>query len=91
MYNCATPSESMASLHGRNMDALLQSVSVIVRIVSYSPDGGNFVMKSMAIVSNGLAFCYDPGPHFSFSGPSIFTQDILCRLTPLSVTCCQII
>ena len=49
-----TPSESMASLHGRKTDALLQSVSVIVRMVSYPPDGGNFVMKSMAIVSNGL-------------------------------------
>ena len=56
MYSCATPSESMASLHGRKMDALLQSVSVIVSIVSYSPDGGNFVMKSIAIVSKGLAF-----------------------------------
>ena len=50
-----TPSESMASLHGRKMDALLQSVSVIVRIVSYPPDVGNFVMKSLAIVSIGLA------------------------------------
>jgi len=45
----------MASLHGRKTDALLQSVSVIVRMVSYPPDGGNFVIKSMAIVSNGLA------------------------------------
>jgi len=46
----------MASLHGRNMDALLQSISVIVRIVSYSSEGGNFVIKSIAIVSKGLAF-----------------------------------
>jgi len=46
----------MASLHGRNMDALLQSVSVIVRIVLCSPEGGNFVIKSIAIVSKGLAF-----------------------------------
>ena len=38
------------------MDALLQSVSVIVRMVSKPPEGGSFVMKSMAIVSNGLAF-----------------------------------
>src|SRR5260221_6874872 len=51
-----TPSESMASLHGIKMEALEQSVSVMVRMVSYSPDGGNFVMKSMAIVSNGRAF-----------------------------------
>ena len=38
------------------MDALVQSVSVMVRIVSCPPEGGNFVMKSMAIVSNGKAF-----------------------------------
>ena len=56
MYNCATPSKSMASLHGRNMDALLQSVSVIVSIVLYSPKDGNFIMKSIVIVSKGLAF-----------------------------------
>ena len=46
----------MASLHGRKMDALLQSVSVIVSIVSYFPEDGNFVMKSMAIVSKGWHF-----------------------------------
>ncbi len=40
------------------MDALLQSVSVMVRIVSYSPEGGSFVMKSMAMVSNGHAFSF---------------------------------
>ena len=56
MYNCATPSESIASLHGRNMDTLLQSISVIISIVLYSPEDGNFVMKSIAIVSKGLAF-----------------------------------
>src|SRR5712691_636282 len=55
-YSCATPSESMASLHRMKMEALEQSVSVMVRMESYSPDGGNFVMKSMAIVSNGHAF-----------------------------------
>jgi len=38
------------------MDALEQSVSVIVRIVSYSPDSGSFVIKSRVIVSNGQAF-----------------------------------
>jgi hypothetical protein len=38
------------------MDAFKQSVSVMVRIVSYPPDGGSFVMKSSAIVSNGRAF-----------------------------------
>ena len=38
------------------MDALEQSVSVMVRIVSYPPDGGSFVMKSRVIVSKGRAF-----------------------------------
>ena len=31
-------------------------MSVMVRIVSYPPDGGNFVMKSSAIVLKGCAF-----------------------------------
>ena len=38
------------------MDAFEQSVSVMVRIVSYPPDGGNSVMKSSAMVSKGWAF-----------------------------------
>ena len=38
------------------IDALEQSVSVMVRMVSYPPDGGSFVIKSSAIVSNGHAF-----------------------------------
>ena len=38
------------------MDTLEQSVSVIVRIVLYPPDGGSFVMKSRAIVSKEWAF-----------------------------------
>jgi hypothetical protein len=46
----------MDSLQGMNMDALVQSVSVIVRMLSNPPDGGSFVMKSIAMVSNGLAF-----------------------------------
>ena len=32
------------------------------------------------------ARCYDPGPHFSFSGPPFISQDIPCQPTPLSVT-----
>ena len=52
----ATPSESMVSLHGRNIDALEQSVSIIVRMVSYPLDGGSFMMKSSAMVSNGHTF-----------------------------------
>ena len=38
------------------MDALEQSVSVMVRIVLCPPDGSSFVMKSSAIVSKGRAF-----------------------------------
>ena len=52
----ATPSESMVSLQGRKIDALEQSVSVMVRMVSYPPDSGSLVMKSSAMVSNGHAF-----------------------------------
>ena len=51
-----TPSESIASLQGIKTDAFEQSVSVMVRIVSYPPDRGNLVMKSMATVSKGQAF-----------------------------------
>ena len=39
-----------------NTDALEQSVSVIMRMVSCLPDSGSFVMKSKAIVLNGQAF-----------------------------------
>jgi hypothetical protein len=46
----------MVSEQGRKMDAFEQSVSVIVRIMSYPPDGGSLMMKSRAIVSNGHAF-----------------------------------
>ena len=51
-----TPSESIVSLHGIKMDALLQSVSMIIKMVSYPPEGSNFMMKSIVIVSNGLVF-----------------------------------
>jgi hypothetical protein len=51
----ATPSESIVSLQGIKMDALEQSWSVIVRIVSYPCDTGSFVMKSNAMVWNGSA------------------------------------
>ena len=47
---------SMVSLQGMKTDALEQSVSVMVRIVSNPPEGGSLVMKSIAIVSNGRAF-----------------------------------
>ena len=55
-YNDAMPSESMSLLHGRNIAALVQSWSVIVRIKSYLFEGGRSVMRSHAIVSNGCAF-----------------------------------
>jgi len=38
------------------MNALEQSVSVIMRMVSCPPDSGSFVIKSRAIVLNGQAF-----------------------------------
>ena len=38
---------SMVSLQGMKTDALEQSVSVMVRIVSNPPEGGNLVMKSV--------------------------------------------
>ena len=72
MYNCTTPSKLMASLHGRNMDALLQSISVIVNIVSYSPKDGNFV-KSIAIVSKGLAL-------LPYQGYLLMNPNPQCRL-----------
>jgi hypothetical protein len=46
----------MVSEQGRKMDTFEQSMSVMVRIVSYPPDGGNLVMKSSAIVLKGRAF-----------------------------------
>ena len=45
----------MVLLQGRKINALEQSVSVMVRMVSYPPDGGSFVIKSSAMVSNGRA------------------------------------
>ena len=38
------------------MDALEQSVSMMVRTVLYSPDDGSFVMKLRAIISKGWVF-----------------------------------
>ena len=51
--SAATPSAVIDSLQGTRIIALEQSWSVMVRIVSYPPDCGNFVMKSMAMVWNG--------------------------------------
>src|ERR1700744_6256139 len=50
------------------MAALLQSWSVIVRMVSYLPDFGSFVMKSIAIVWNGSPFTGAMGNIGGFKG-----------------------
>src|SRR6266702_2535286 len=51
----AVSSAVIASLHGMNIAALLQSWSVTVSIESYPCDTGNLVMKSRATVSKGIA------------------------------------
>ena len=52
-YNPATPSAVIVSWQGMKMAALLQSWSMIVKIVSYFPDFGNFTIKSMDTVWKG--------------------------------------
>ena len=54
-YKAAVPSADISSLHGMNIDALVQSWSVTVRMESYPSDCGNFVMKSSAMVAKGSA------------------------------------
>ncbi len=44
---------SIVSLHGINIDPFEQLWLVMVSIESYSSDGGNLVMKSNAMHSNG--------------------------------------
>ena len=51
----AVSSAVMASLHGMNIAALLQSWSVMVSIESYPCNTGNLVMKSRVMVSKGIA------------------------------------
>src|SRR6266571_2272706 len=51
----AVSSAVIASLHGMNITALLQSWSITVSIKSYPCDTGNLVMKSSATVSKGIA------------------------------------
>jgi len=55
MISPAVSSTVMASLHGINKVALLQSWSVTVSIESYPCDMSNLVIKSRATVSNGIA------------------------------------
>src|ERR1700735_5893994 len=54
----AVSSDVMASLHGMNSAALVQSWSVTVRIESYPWEGGSFVMKSTVMTSNGVASAF---------------------------------
>ncbi len=56
MYSNAICLAVMASWQGIKMEALKQSWSVIVSIVSYPWDLGSLVMKSRVMVSKGLAW-----------------------------------
>ena len=51
-------SASMVSLHGMKMEAL-EKVSVMVKIVLYELDFGNFTMKSIATDVKGRVNCSD--------------------------------
>src|SRR6266404_7877695 len=52
-YSPATPSVVIVSWQGMKMAALLQSSSVIVRIMSYFLDFGSFMIKSMDTIWKG--------------------------------------
>jgi len=56
VYSNAICLAVMASWQGIKMEALKQSWSVIVSIVSYPWDLGSLVMKSRVMVSKGLAW-----------------------------------
>src|SRR6266704_1842384 len=53
----AVSSAVILSLQGINTAALVQSWSVTVSIESYPCDTGSLVIKSRAMVSNGIALC----------------------------------
>ena len=55
MINPAVSSAVMLSLQGMNTAAFVQSWSVTVSIESHPCEVGSLVMKSSAIVSNGIA------------------------------------
>jgi hypothetical protein len=71
--------------------ALVQSWSVIVRIVSYSffPDFGNFVMKSIATVWKGKECSGVMGTNPGLSGLlfALFAWHIVQPLTYCSTSC----
>src|SRR6266702_7399298 len=85
----ATSSALIASRQGMNIAALLQSLSVIVRIVSYFPDCGNFVMKSIATVSNGKVCSGVMGIIAGFRGPvlTLLAGQVAQPLTYCSMSC----
>ena len=49
---------SIDLLHGRNIDALVQLWSVMVRMLLYPYDGGSFMMRSTTIFLNGVAMLF---------------------------------
>src|SRR5260370_8830576 len=55
MYNSAVSSAVISSQHGMKMAVLVQSWSVTVSTASYPLDFGSLVIKSRAMVSNGIA------------------------------------
>src|SRR6266404_8662725 len=67
-YSPASPSAVIVSWQGMKMAALLQSWSVIVKIVLYFPDFGNFMMKSMDTIWKGSVCSGMMGIIASFRG-----------------------
>src|SRR6266702_321922 len=57
MISPTVSSAVILSLQGMNIAALVQSWSVTVSIESYPCEIGNLVIKSRAMVSNGIASC----------------------------------
>ena len=54
-YRVAVSSPDISSMHGIKMVAFEQSWSVTVSMESYPCDTGSFVVKSIVMVSNGMA------------------------------------
>ena len=57
-YKVAMPSESMSFLQGRNIAALEQLWSVMVRIESYPLERGRSTIRSHVMVLKGCAFSF---------------------------------
>ena len=69
--NTATPSAIIDSLQGMRNIALEKLWSVIVRLISYPPDWGNFMMKLMVIVWKGSECLGGNRNHSWFEGSSV--------------------